>query len=123
MSKQLPFGAALQYAIDTLGGPLFEQDTFVTTGSGNPGVVAVDANGDRVGLIISNFGANDVLLARTAFAAGTSGIRLTLQGGFFQCDVTRDFTLPAQRWYATGTTGATTLYIVELIRYNKAYQQ
>lgn len=119
MSKQLPFGAALQFAIATLGGPLFEQEKSLTVSNISPGTVVVDNNGDRVGLIFVNMGATDCLLTLGTDTTGTLGIRIVASGGIAALNVRDDFTLCARRWIGTAVSAPATVYVLEFIRYNK----
>jgi hypothetical protein len=115
MTPTIRKGAALEFTEAALGGPLVENDSFpaVATTLG----VLIDGAGDRVGLIIVNTGANDIFVSINSNVSAANGIRLAANGGNITQNVRDDFTLPARRWYAIATGGASTAYVLELVRF------
>jgi hypothetical protein len=109
-------GAALAWSQDQLGGPLVEQESTAASGI-NPTIV-VNGNGDRVGLIIINTGANDCFIGISSAVLITNGIRLSANGGNIVMNLRDDFTLPTRQWWTQNALGGSTLYILEILRYS-----
>jgi hypothetical protein len=112
-------GAAMQYAIGQLGGPLFEQQTDNIAIAISGSNLIVDGNGDRVSLIIFNTDNNDVFISTNPIPGTTSGIRLNANGGFVSMNVRDDFTLPTRRWYGQAIGSPSHVSAIELNRYTK----
>lgn len=107
-------GAARAYAEKIFGGPIIEQEsnpTIPTTGA-----VVIDGNGDRVGLLIVNVGANTLYIGTQSNVSSSNGIQLASGGGSAAFDVTQDFTLPSRRFYGTTTNGSSAVYVLEILR-------
>lgn len=109
-------GAARYFTEQQLGGPTRENESNPTAGVTQTS--AVGNNGDRVGLIIVNQGANDVFIALAAPSA-TNGIRLSASGGNVSMNVRDDFTLPARQWFMIAPTGSSAVYVLEEISETK----
>jgi hypothetical protein len=107
-------GAARAYAEKIFGGPLTEQETNPTCGIS--ATVLIDGNGDRVGLVIVNQGANNVFISTGPAPSTTNGILLSSSGGSVTMDVTKDFTLPTRRWYGIANGGTSAMYVLEILR-------
>lgn len=110
-----PFiGAARASAESLLGGPCdeLESNPTIATTVG----VAIDGNGDRVGLVFVNLGANPVYVSLNSGVGSTNGILLGQTGGSISMTVRDDFTLPSRRWYGISTGGNSAIYVLELIR-------
>lgn len=118
MANQVSKGAALEYAEKLLGGPLNEVDSNPTVNTSV--AIAVQGNGDRLGLVMINSGANDIMLALDSGVSSTNGIRLGANGGSVSMNVTQDFTLCTRAWYALSLLGASQLTVIELYRINLA---
>lgn len=115
MNPTVRKGAALEFAEAALGGPLVENDTFpaITTTTS----ILIDGSGDRVGLIFVNTGANDIFVSINSNVSPANGIRLSANGGNVTMNVRDDFTLITRRWYVQSTIGASTAYVLELVRF------
>jgi len=107
-------GAALAYTQQLLGGPVFEQDSSVTTSANIQQLVP--GNGDRVALVIINTGSNDAMIWLDSTISSTVGIRIAASGGSVTMEVTEDFTLPSRQWFCLQINGATPLAVIELVR-------
>jgi hypothetical protein len=107
-------GAARQYAESIFGGPIHEQESnpTLTTTVG----VVIDGDGDRVGLVIVNQGANPLFISLTSAVSATNGILLGANGGSVSIDVLEDYTLPSRRWYGVTTGGSSAVYVLEVLR-------
>lgn len=107
-------GAARATAESYLGGPCdeLESNPTITTTVG----VGIDGNGDRVGLVFVNLGANPVYISLNSGVTSSNGILLGQSGGNISMTVRDDFTLPSRRWYAVSTGGNSAVYVLELIR-------
>ena len=112
------FGAALAYAIQQLGGMLNEVDSNPTCQL--TATKLLNGNGDRVGLIIVNAGANPVWLSFTADVSTTNGIQLAPSGGNISMNVRDDFTLPTRDWWGIATGGTSQIFIIELVRIDQS---
>jgi hypothetical protein len=111
-------GAALQYAIDQLGGPLVENDSNPTVGNAVNNFI--NGNGDRVGLVIVNLGANDLFISIDSGVSSTNGIKLAALGGNVTLNLIDDLTLPTRAWYGIAPTGNTSVFVLEMFRVNLA---
>ena len=108
-------GAARVFTNSQLGGPTTEQESQVALNTVNLTFV-VNNNAERVGLTVVNIGANDAFLEITSGGAGTPGLHLSANGGTVNMNVRDDFTLPSRAFYGYSTVGATTVYVLEIIR-------
>jgi hypothetical protein len=108
-------GAAMQYAEQILGGPLFEIDSNPTANS--PVAVMVDGNGDRVALVVINLGAQIVQIGLTGDLGPSKGIVVGPSGGSVSMILRDDYTLVTRRWYMFSNTGPSSLYVLELVRF------
>src|SRR5215470_19636840 len=114
MSRQDVFiGAALQFWRDLFGGVAVENENTVSVGAST--VSIINGNGDRLGLLIMNLGANNTFVAMSS-AVGTSfGILLSANGGFVAFNVRDDFTMQTRQFFAnTPSGGSSTIYTLEL---------
>ena len=116
MASSSFFAAARAYSEKLLGGPINEVESTLTVGALLTQIV--NFNGDRVGLVIVNLGANDIFVAPSAAASTTNGIRLAANGGFMSLDVTEDFTLPARAWFGFPNAATSAIYVLEIIRFS-----
>lgn len=114
MTPTIAVGAARQYSAVLLGGPIHEQDSNPTCNT--TATVLIDGDGDRVGLVIVNQGANNVFISIDSNVGTTNGILLGSSGGSVSMDVTRDFTLPARRWWGIASGGTSKCYVLEILR-------
>lgn len=109
-------GAALEFTEIDLGGPVVEQESFpvcqLTVTDIAPG------NGDRVGLVIMNLGANPVYISLSPSVGPAAGLLLSANGGLTTMAVRDDFTLPSRAWKMISTGGTSQMYILELIRFS-----
>jgi hypothetical protein len=97
------------------GGPTTEQESIVSVASGVGLTLLVKGNAERVEVTFVNLGAFDVIIGfGTVLASG--GIRLVASGGALNLIVRDDATLPGREWYANGPGGASTVYVLEVIR-------
>jgi len=117
MSSQAPRqGAALEYTQKVLGGPTVETDKVVSVA--NTPIVAIDGNGDRVGLIFVNLGTSDIFINIDPAVSTTNGIDITANGGSATLSVVYDFTLVTRRWYAiAAAAGPFSLLVIEYSRF------
>lgn len=113
-ANTLPVGAAWATTQLELGGPCTMTESTPAT-SATPSIIALTSP-DRVGLAFINLGANNVYIALTSAVGTTNGILLGASGGSFNTDVRDDYTLPAQAWYAVSPAGASTVYVLEVVR-------
>ena len=113
-NTKVAIGAARQYTQDQLGGPCVENESAPTSTATVS--VAVDGNGDRVGLLIVNLGSNVVYIGLSSAVSATNGIELAGSGGLASFDVRDDFTLPSRRWWCISPTGSSQLYVLEINR-------
>ena len=120
-ASSLRLGAALQWASEELGGPLVENETNLATSVN--AAVAIEGNGDRVGLVFVNNGASDIVIGLQPNISATVGIRLVANGGAISMNVRDDFTLPSRRWYVLSVSGTPQLYVLELVRFTKTEVQ
>lgn len=104
-------GAARWFTEQMLGGPTREIPSSPTIGV-TVGKV-VQANPDRVGLVVINGGAADVLIWVDNSVSTTKGIRLTANGGSVTMTVHDDFTLPAQEWDGISSGAGNVLSVLE----------
>ena len=107
-------GAARQFAQSNLGGPTNELEstpTVTTTVS-----QVVNANGDRVGLLIMNIGTDIAYIGLSAQVSSSFGIELAAGGGVATFTVRDDFTLPARQWMGVAQNTSTVLYVLEEVR-------
>jgi len=110
-------GAALEYTQKVLGGPTVETDKVVSVP--NSVTIAVDGNGDRVGLIFVNLGTSDIFINIDPAVSSTNGIDLTSNGGSATLSVVYDFTLVTRRWYAiAAAAGPFSLLVIEYSRFS-----
>lgn len=114
MAGKVATGAALQFAIDQLGGPVYELESNPTIGAAVATVI--EGSGDRVGLLIVNLGANDLYISLNSGVSSTNGIKLAASGGLAAFDVRDDFTLPARKFFGISPNGNTSVYVYELVR-------
>jgi hypothetical protein len=110
-------GAAIEYTEKLLGGPVVENESYVSIGTSL--TVAIDGAGDRVGLVIVNQAITDVYIGTRPDISATQCIRLTGNGGSITLNVHDDFTLPTRRWYAISATGTVILYVLEILRFTR----
>ena len=117
MSKPQPtFGAAYEYTVKTLGGPVLESDSIVSVA--NSRIIAVEGNGERVGLIFVNLGATNIFVNFDPAISTTNGIQLAPNGGNVTMTVVFDFTLQTRRWYAIAdAVGPGNLLVIEYSRF------
>lgn len=108
------FGAALQFAIQELGGVVNEQVSSVQVGT--TATVVLAGNGDRVVLGFINPSANNVFIWLDSTVSSTNGILLSANGGSATFTVRDDFSLPARAWYAIAIGGSVNISIIELER-------
>lgn len=106
--------AARTFTEQQLGGPCDEYDS-------NPvcqvtATVLAQGNGDRVGLIIMNLGANTVYVSLNPNPSATNGIMLPPNGGVIGMSVRDDFTLPSRQWNGIALVGVSQMYILEVVR-------
>lgn len=113
-SIKIATGAARQYTEDQLGGPCNEAESFPTATTAI--TTLVHGNGDRVGLIFMNLGANPVNVGLTSAAGPNNGILLSANGGVLGMSVRDDFTLPSREWFVLATGGNSQMYVLELVR-------
>jgi hypothetical protein len=118
MADGIRKGAALEFTEAQLGGPCTEIEGYPVVGV-VPGVL-VPGNPDRVGLLIYNNGASAIVIALDPNTIGAFSTNLPGGGGFFECDVRTDFTLPARTWFASSLGGPVTAYVLQIIRYTAA---
>jgi hypothetical protein len=116
-ASTLRVGAALQWAEQDLGGPLVENESNIATSV--VASVAIQGNGDRVGLVFVNNGSSDLLIGLQPNISATVGIRLVANGGAISMNVRDDFTLPSRQWYVIAVSGTPQLYVLELSRFTK----
>ena len=111
-------GACLELTESILGGPITENESFVTVGVtlSNP---LIEASADRVGLVFVNQGASDVFISTRNDVSTTQGTRLSAAGGSATLKVRDDFTLTARRWYAISGGAGNVVQVIELIRFTK----
>ena len=114
MADKVAQGAARAYTEIELGGPCTEIESNPTVSTTVSQIVG--GNGDRVGLLIINMGANQIEMGLTPSVSTTNAIPIPGGGGFFQVNVADDFTLPTRAWYAITDAATTTLYILEIVR-------
>ena len=114
-THNIAIGAARQYTEDQLGGPCVENEStpLATTTSS----VAIDGNGDRVGLLIINIGAQIVYIALGPNVSAANGIQLAAGGGVASFNVRDDFTLPTRRWYMLSGAATSQMYVLEINRF------
>jgi hypothetical protein len=108
-------GAALAYAERELGGPVAELESVVATGA-SP-VSLCGNNPDGVELVLVNLGANPVFIGLTPQVSAAMGITLNASGGSVSMNVLNDATLPAREWFGISPAGASTIYVLRLVRY------
>lgn len=113
MSKQqFSYGAAKRFAEAFLGGPTREQSGVVSVQTG--ATLIVQGNGDRVGLVLINTGAFDVLVFIDATVSSTNGVRLSGNGGSVSFNVRDDFTLQTREWWGVGIGGVSTVTFLDV---------
>jgi len=114
MSKTTFVGAARAFTDAQLGGPttdLFSNPTVNTT----PTLIAKNSP-DRVGLVIFNTGANDILVGLDARVSSTFGIKLPSTTGNFGVNVRDDWTLSSHEWWGIALVGASVVTVFEVVR-------
>jgi hypothetical protein len=115
MADAIRKGAALEFTEAQLGGPCTEVEGYPDADVA-PGVL-VPGNGDRVGLLIVNTSAVDIVIGLNPNLIGALSFLLPAAGGFFECDVRTDFTLPSRTWYSQSLGAPVTPYVLQIIRY------
>lgn len=111
-------GAALDYTVAQLGGPVLEQESNPSI-STSP-VQVVPNNADRVGLVVVNLGAGNVFMSLGNTPSVSVGIFLGANGGSTSLTVRDDFTLPSRQWTAICPAGGpSVLEVIEYIRFTK----
>jgi hypothetical protein len=113
-------GAARETTQIDLGGPCTENELNVTVGTTQTSLA--NQNPDRVGLVLVNNGAADVLIGLTSAISSTIGIRLTANGGSATLTIRDDFTLCARQWFGISGSPGNSVYVLEIIRLRKTQQ-
>lgn len=116
-SPSIALGAALEFTQEELGGPCTENESFPVCQTTSTSLV--NGNGDRVGLIIINLGANTVNVSVSSSVTANTGITLPPAGGSISMTVRDDFTLPSRNWWGIATGGTSQVYVLEIARYRK----
>ena len=106
-------GAARWFTEGMLGGPTREVPSTVTVGVTL--VKVVQANPDRVGLVMVNGGAADVFVWLDNSVSTSKGVRLTANGGSATLTVRDDFTRPAQEWDGISSGAGNVVSVIEEI--------
>lgn len=88
----------------------------------NPATGATSAqlvknNPDRAAMTIINVGANSVYLQPLSQQSGSTGIILGAAGGVVTMDMINDLILPSVEWWGVSPAGASSLTIIELLRF------
>lgn len=107
-------GAARAQTERNLGGPCNEYDSYptvLTTVS-----IVIQANPDRVGLVVINNSTNQVFFGLNSAVSATNGISLPASGGSMTLNVNDDFTLAARTWYGIAVGGTAAIYVLEIVR-------
>lgn len=108
------YGAAREYLAAKYGGMFTEDDGTVTANT-----TASQAAGnapDRMGLLFVNLSANTVYLGISPTPGSSNGIALSPNGGSASFNVDEDYTLVTRQWNCTAPGGASTVYVLELLR-------
>lgn len=110
------YGAALEYTLKALGGPVVETDKTYAVNI-TPIIIAA-GNGDRVGLVVVNLGSANAFVAPDQGVSANLGIQLAPSGGNFSLSVIYDFTLVAREWVAVVPSGGPcNIYVIEYSRF------
>lgn len=109
------YGAALYATSKRLGYVLNEVESTPGLQVTTPLSPFVGSNADRVGLLISNFGPNNIYISLGSTPVATAALLLTAGGGTITMDVRDDFTLPTRAWFGVSPAGAQLIYVLELI--------
>jgi len=109
-------GAAYEYTVRNLGGPVSEVDNVISVGTTATQILA--PNADRVGAIAVNLGGGSVYAAMSGTPSSSRGIFLAASGGSMVLLVPFDFTLVARSWFAVSdVNGPYNVYVLEYFRY------
>ena len=90
-----------------------------TLSTGSSSVQIISQNYERLAFSVSNFGSYDVVLTPDSQAVSGSGFMLNSGGGFLSVNWHNDMLLPGLPWYAESSAGASSLFIIELVRYRR----
>jgi len=107
-------GAALNWIAKEYGG-LIQVNANTVINVNSVYKVIVPNNADRLALILSNVGGNDLFVEPQGFNIGqNNGIILTANGGFISMNVKDDMVLPTFEW-GTLTNQSSTILFVEVL--------
>ena len=90
-----------------------------TVSTGSSSVLVIPQNYERLAFSVSNFGNFDVVLTPDSEAVSGSGFMLLSNGGFLSVNWRNDMLMPGLPWYAESSAGASSIFIIELVRYRR----
>ena len=108
-------GAAAEYLRERYKGELTEKE--LTQAIGTTAAVVVDADPDRLGLLILNLSNNTVFVALENTVSSANGIRLGANGGSVAFNITDDGMIQTRQIYAIADGIASTVYVITLSRF------
>lgn len=74
-------------------------------------------NYDRLSLVISNYGANDIYVWPGELPAGAQGIHIASGGGVMTLTAKDDLVLVGYDWHGVGKTGTSTALVIAVNQY------
>lgn len=108
------YGAALTIIQNLYGWIVQEVESYPLLQTGGPFSQIVPQNGDRVGLLIMDQGANNVNISLVQNAPAFP-LLLLANGGSVSFDLKDDFTLTTRAWYGQAQTAIQNVYVLEII--------
>lgn len=101
-------GAAFEYLEKFFRGLFVSHRDTVTVGTTPVEILQADV--ERVSLIIVNLGADDVYITPDNRPSATRGIRLLASGGAFTCNIFQDGSLPTAEWWGYSPSDDVTVF-------------
>ena len=108
------FGAVAAFLANRYGGLCHTPESVVTVGVA--AVRIVQANSERVGLVLCNNGAADIRIANTPEVTVTTGLRIPAGGGAVSMWVDEDGPRSAMEWWGIGAGAGNVVYVNEVVR-------
>jgi hypothetical protein len=115
LNEKLPVLEA--YLREQYGGRFRVESSTVSIGTSLTRAITSDF--ERMGLTMINTGANDIHLTPNRSATTAIGILLGSNGGFLSLTAKDDLILTGWDWWGIATTAASTLLLIQLLRYSK----
>ncbi len=105
----------VRFIEQTFGGNYFVDTTVVNVATTTTKLVA--NNYDRLGLIMTNTGANDIYLYPGVLPGAGQGIRVAANGGVVSFQAKDDLVLVGYDWSGVTTSGVSSLLAIEIKQY------